>query len=100
MHYKKTERATLSRQGNPASMVQSLLDQGRQWESNKEYLRSVECYLKVSLDSVENPALSDIQLMEKAWVRAGEISLKYLNNDQASKVVEIICPRLIKIKVI
>lgn len=42
--------------------VEGLLEQAREWEQSSEYLRAVECYLKVKDDP-------NTALMEKCWMK-------------------------------
>ncbi|XP_054618204.1 intraflagellar transport protein 172 homolog [Dunckerocampus dactyliophorus] len=67
--------------------VQGLLEQAREWEQSGEYSRAVECYLKVK----EDP---NVGLMEKCWTKAAELSIKFLGEERAVKVVQVVGPRL------
>ncbi|XP_026197771.1 intraflagellar transport protein 172 homolog [Anabas testudineus] len=67
--------------------VEGLLEQAREWEQSGEYSRAVECYLKVKDDS-------NTALMEKCWMKAAELSIKFLSGDRAVEVIQVVGPRL------
>nr|XP_057921402.1 intraflagellar transport protein 172 homolog [Doryrhamphus excisus] len=71
--------------------VQGLLEQAREWEQSGEYSRAVECYLKMK----EDP---NVGLMEKCWTKAAELSIKFLGEERAVKVVQVVGPRLAKLR--
>lgn len=64
------ERDMSQKQGGGAD---SLLEQARQWESSGEYLRAVECYVKLTKQHTE-----DVNLLEQAWYKAGDLAVKFL----------------------
>lgn len=70
--------------------VESLLEQAREWEQSSEYSRAVDCYLKVTD--------GNSSLMEKCWMKAGELSIKFLEGDRAMEVVKLVGPRLTKLQ--
>ncbi|CAH1772611.1 unnamed protein product [Owenia fusiformis] len=70
----------------------SLVQQAREWESSGEYARAVDCYVKVTPKHT-----SDNNLLQKCWVKAGELSLKFLTHDKGEAVVQIVGPRLVEI---
>lgn len=74
------------------SGADTLLQQAREWESSGEYPRAVECYVKIT-----NKVTQDTHILEKSWVKAGELSIKFLGHDRATSVVEIVGPRLTEI---
>ncbi|XP_018542856.1 intraflagellar transport protein 172 homolog [Lates calcarifer] len=67
--------------------VEGLLEQAREWEQSGEYSRAVECYLKVKDDA-------NTALMEKCWMKAAELSIKFLSGDRAVEVIQVVGPRL------
>uniref|UniRef100_A0A1A8U1D0 Intraflagellar transport protein 172 homolog n=1 Tax=Nothobranchius furzeri TaxID=105023 RepID=A0A1A8U1D0_NOTFU len=67
--------------------VEALLQQAKEWEQSGEYSRAVECYLKVKDDS-------NMDLMEKYWMKAAELSIKFLSGDRAVEVIKVVGPRL------
>ncbi|XP_058470061.1 intraflagellar transport protein 172 homolog [Solea solea] len=67
--------------------VEGFLEQAREWEQTGEYSRAVECYLKVKDDA--NKAL-----MEKCWMKAADLAIKFLSADRAVEVIQVIGPRL------
>ncbi|KAM9339048.1 intraflagellar transport protein 172 homolog [Symphorus nematophorus] len=71
--------------------VEGLLEQAREWEQSGEYSRAVECYLKVKDDS-------NTALMEKCWMKAAELSIKFLGGDRAVEVIQVVGPRLTQLR--
>lgn len=71
--------------------VESILEQAREWETSGEYSRAVDCYLKVRDDGNK-------KLQEKCWLKAAELSIKFLNRDRAVEVVQSVGPRLAKLR--
>ncbi|KAG7460913.1 hypothetical protein MATL_G00203920 [Megalops atlanticus] len=69
--------------------VEGLVEQAREWEQSGEYTRAVESYLKVK-DS------SNIPLMEKCWMKAAELAIKFLSQDRAVEVTQTVGPRLVQ----
>uniref|UniRef100_A0A8D3EAU2 Intraflagellar transport protein 172 homolog n=1 Tax=Scophthalmus maximus TaxID=52904 RepID=A0A8D3EAU2_SCOMX len=67
--------------------VEGLLEQAREWEQSGEYSRAVEWYLKVKDDS-------NVVLMEKCWMKAAELAIKFLSGDRAVEVTQVVGPRL------
>ncbi|XP_064457098.1 intraflagellar transport protein 172 homolog [Ornithodoros turicata] len=61
----------------------ALLEQARDWERNGQYERAVDCYMRLSKD-----AISDIGVLEKCWVKAADLALKFLDEDKAETVVK------------
>ncbi|XP_033977130.1 intraflagellar transport protein 172 homolog [Trematomus bernacchii] len=70
--------------------VEGLLEQAKEWEQSGEHARAVESYLKVKDDS-------NAALMEKCWMKAAELSIKFLSADRAEEVVQLVGPRLTKL---
>ncbi|XP_037837544.1 intraflagellar transport protein 172 homolog [Kryptolebias marmoratus] len=71
--------------------VEGLLQQAREWEELAEYSRAVECYLKVKDDS-------NTALMEKCWMKAAELSIKFLSGERAVEVIQVLGPRLVQLR--
>ncbi|XP_075940815.1 intraflagellar transport protein 172 homolog [Anarhichas minor] len=71
--------------------VEGLLEQAREWEQSGEHSRAVECYLKVKDDA-------NTALMEKSWMKAAELSIKFLNGDRAVEVIQVVGPRLTQLR--
>ena len=62
--------------------IESLIGQAREFERNGDYQRAVECYRRV------NPQMtSDQQLLQKSWIKAGELAIKFLDSHRAVAVV-------------
>ena len=79
--------------GGPASKSSDgLLAQGRQWEESGDYVRAVECYLKI-----DRSATKDVSLLAAAWTKAAEIAIKFLDSDRAADVANVTGPKLIEI---
>nr|XP_025839786.1 intraflagellar transport protein 172 homolog isoform X1 [Vulpes vulpes] len=70
--------------------LEGLVEQARQWEQAGEYGRAVDCYLKVR-DS------SSGSLMEKCWMKAAELAIKFLPPQRSLEVVQAVGPQLIGI---
>ncbi|KAM9840528.1 intraflagellar transport protein 172 homolog [Aulostomus maculatus] len=71
--------------------AEGLLEQAREWEQTGEYSRAVECYLKVKDDA-------NAALMEKCWMKAAELSIKFLSGERAVEVVQVVGPRLTQLR--
>ncbi|XP_077566022.1 intraflagellar transport protein 172 homolog [Stigmatopora nigra] len=71
--------------------VQGLLEQAREWEQSGEYSRAVECYLKIKDDP-------NAALMEKYWIKAADLSIKFLGEERAVKVIQVVGPRLAQLR--
>ncbi|KAK6295258.1 hypothetical protein J4Q44_G00344840 [Coregonus suidteri] len=67
--------------------VEGMVEQAREWEQSEEYTWAVECYLKVK-DSTNVP------LMEKCWMKASELAIKFLTQERAVDVIHAVGPRL------
>uniref|UniRef100_A0A3B4BGA9 Intraflagellar transport protein 172 homolog n=1 Tax=Periophthalmus magnuspinnatus TaxID=409849 RepID=A0A3B4BGA9_9GOBI len=78
-----------SQKGNNG--VEAILEQAREWETTGEYSRAVDCYLKVKDDK-------NNKLMERCWMKAAELSIKFLNRDRTVEVVRLVGPRLSKLR--
>ncbi|ELV13731.1 Intraflagellar transport protein 172 like protein [Tupaia chinensis] len=70
--------------------VEGLVEQARQWEQAGEYSRAVDCYLKVR-DS------GNSSLAEKCWMKAAELSIKFLLPQRSLEVVRAVGPQLVGI---
>ncbi|XP_028296342.1 intraflagellar transport protein 172 homolog isoform X2 [Gouania willdenowi] len=71
--------------------VQGVLEQAQEWEQSHEYGRAVESYLKVEDHS-------NMALMEKSWMKAAELSIKFLSGEQALDVIHQVGPRLARLR--
>ncbi|KAK7878726.1 hypothetical protein WMY93_030965 [Mugilogobius chulae] len=78
-----------SKKGNDSA--EAILKQAQEWETTGEYSRAVDCYLKVKDDT-------NSKLMEKCWMKAAELSIKFLNRERAVEVVQLVGPRLSKLR--
>ncbi|XP_010369517.1 intraflagellar transport protein 172 homolog isoform X1 [Rhinopithecus roxellana] len=70
--------------------VEGLVEQARHWEQAGEYSHAVDCYLKVR-DS------GNSGLAEKCWMKAAELSIKFLPPQRSMEVVLAVGPQLIGI---
>uniref|UniRef100_A0A915BZY3 Intraflagellar transport protein osm-1 n=1 Tax=Parascaris univalens TaxID=6257 RepID=A0A915BZY3_PARUN len=68
----------------------SFMAQGRDWETQGEYLRAVQCYLKV-----QEPETTDINMIVTALTRAGDLTTKFLSDDESAQIIDEICERLL-----
>uniref|UniRef100_A0A3B3Z6D5 Intraflagellar transport protein 172 homolog n=1 Tax=Poecilia mexicana TaxID=48701 RepID=A0A3B3Z6D5_9TELE len=71
--------------------VDGLLEQAKEWEESGEYSRAVDCYLKVKDES-------NLTVMEKCWMKAAELSIKFLSGNRATEVVQVVGPRLTQLR--
>ncbi|KAM4693761.1 LOW QUALITY PROTEIN: intraflagellar transport protein 172 homolog [Discoglossus pictus] len=67
--------------------VEAMVEQARR-EQAGEYARAVDCYLKVK--DMDNPGL-----MEKCWMKAAEISIKFPPSGRSLDVIRIVGPQLV-----
>ncbi|XP_042189213.1 intraflagellar transport protein 172 homolog [Callorhinchus milii] len=70
--------------------AEGLIEQAKEWEQSGEYARAVECYLKVK-------ETSNLARMEKCWMKAAELSIKFLSQDKTLEVIQAVGPRLVEI---
>nr|XP_042696068.1 intraflagellar transport protein 172 homolog isoform X3 [Chrysemys picta bellii] len=71
--------------------VEGMLEQARQWEQAGEYARAVDCYLKV-----QDP--SNSLLLEKCWLKAAELAIKFLGQPRSVEVTRLVGPQLVAMK--
>ncbi|XP_030200601.1 intraflagellar transport protein 172 homolog [Gadus morhua] len=71
--------------------TEGLVEQAQKWEQSGEFTRAVECYLRVKESS--NAALT-----EKCWMKAAELSIKFLSRERAAEVVRDVGPCLAKLR--
>uniref|UniRef100_F6S4V7 Intraflagellar transport protein 172 homolog n=1 Tax=Ornithorhynchus anatinus TaxID=9258 RepID=F6S4V7_ORNAN len=72
--------------------LEGLVEQARQWEQAGEYNRAVDCYLKVRDPGAVGGASS---LLEKCWMKAAELSIKFLPPKRSLAVVRTVGPQLV-----
>lgn len=68
--------------------TEALIEQAREWEQAGEYARAVDCYLKVK-------DLDNVSLLEKCWMKAAELSIKFLVPSRSLEVVRLVGPKLV-----
>ncbi|XP_029847708.3 intraflagellar transport protein 172 homolog [Ixodes scapularis] len=73
--------------------VGALLEQAQEWERNGQYDRAVDCYMRMSVDSVTN-----VDVLEKCWVKAADLALKFLDEQRADKVIKNAARMLLEIR--
>ncbi|XP_005107698.1 intraflagellar transport protein 172 homolog isoform X2 [Aplysia californica] len=78
---------------NAGGGAEAIVRQAREWEASGEHQRAVECYLKVTPDMVP-----DVKIVEKCLMKAGDIAIKFLDNQKAQTVVEMVGPKLADIR--
>ncbi|XP_069461553.1 intraflagellar transport protein 172 homolog isoform X2 [Ambystoma mexicanum] len=71
--------------------MEGMVEQAREWEQAGEYTRAVDCYLKVK-------DMDNVNLMEKCWMKAAELAIKFLSPTRSLEVIHIVGPALIGIK--
>uniref|UniRef100_A0A8C8SPN1 Intraflagellar transport protein 172 homolog n=1 Tax=Pelusios castaneus TaxID=367368 RepID=A0A8C8SPN1_9SAUR len=71
--------------------VEGMLEQARQWEQAGEYARAVDCYLKV-----QDP--NNSLLVEKCWLKAAELAIKFLGQPRSVEVIRLVGPQLVAMK--
>ncbi|CAL8315982.1 unnamed protein product [Lota lota] len=71
--------------------MEGMVEQAQKWEQSGEFSRAVECYLRVK-DS------SNVALMEKCWMKAAELSIKFLSRERAAEVVHVVGPCLAQLR--
>ncbi|KAL2082479.1 hypothetical protein ACEWY4_022297 [Coilia grayii] len=71
--------------------VEGVLEQAREWEQTGEYARAVDCYLRVK-------DTSNVALLEKCWMKAAELAIKFLGQERAVDVVQAVGPRLTQLR--
>uniref|UniRef100_A0A8C8SJG0 Intraflagellar transport protein 172 homolog n=1 Tax=Pelusios castaneus TaxID=367368 RepID=A0A8C8SJG0_9SAUR len=75
----------------PGRGVEGMLEQARQWEQAGEYARAVDCYLKV-----QDP--NNSLLVEKCWLKAAELAIKFLGQPRSVEVIRLVGPQLVAMK--
>ncbi len=73
------------------SGVEGLLEQATKWEQSGEYAKAVDSYLKIT------PSNSiDKEMALKCWLKACDLSMKFLSEHKAQSVATIVGPRLVQ----
>ncbi|VDN86250.1 unnamed protein product, partial [Brugia pahangi] len=76
-----------------AKGILSFIAQARDWESEGEYIRAIQCYLKV-----KDSETADTDTVVNALKRAGELAIKFLSDDVTSAIVDEIAEIFIHLK--
>ncbi|XP_071746269.1 intraflagellar transport protein 172 homolog [Lepeophtheirus salmonis] len=74
--------------------MDGLISQALQWESNGDYERAIECYLRVD----ESNTNGDLKTVSSAWTSAAELAVKFLDISKAENVAKIVGPKLVGIQ--
>ncbi|CAI9571384.1 unnamed protein product [Staurois parvus] len=82
------EQLQLEYEREVAKGTEALIEQAREWEQAGEYARAVDCYLKVK-------DLDNVSLLEKCWMKAAELSIKFLVPSRSLEVVRLVGPKLV-----
>ena len=64
--------------------------QARQWEESGDYERAVDSYMKVDSGGPN--------VMAKAWTKAADLAIKFLDSDKAIDVAQTVGPMLVQVK--
>lgn len=75
------------------SGAEGMYKQASDWEAQGEYTQAIACYCKITSEMT-----SDVRLLDKSWSKAAELALKFLSQDKATRVVDMVAPRLIEIQ--
>jgi len=75
-----------------ASGVQTLIQQGQECEARGEYSQAIGWYCKVNQEVTH-----DSQILEKCWSKASELALKFLPNNKATAVVQLLAPKFVQL---
>ncbi|KAJ1528639.1 hypothetical protein ONE63_007034 [Megalurothrips usitatus] len=75
-----------------SSDVSHLIAQAKEWEESGEYKTAVDCLIRASLNA------NDSSLVLRALSDAAEITMKFLEGNQAMEAVRILGPRLVEMK--
>ncbi|VDN41617.1 unnamed protein product [Gongylonema pulchrum] len=70
-----------------AKGVLSFIAQARDWETEGEYIRAIQCYMKA-----KESDMADAEMI------AGDLAIKFLSDDDASAVIDEIAERFISLK--
>ena len=93
-----------------------LLASARQFESSGEYLKAVECYLKVTPSVLaehqnddaaaggggggsEPENTANLETCESLWVHASNLAMKFLQPESATQITELVASRLSRFQV-
>lgn len=67
------------------------IEQAQDWESKGEYAMAVDCYAKVTPENT-----TDVHVLEKCYAKATDLAQKFLGAEKAVRVVQRVCPVLVK----
>lgn len=73
--------------------VQHLFEQASSWEETGQYQKAIDRYLQICPSNTE-----DYDFIEKCWVKAAELSWKFMNKQHTEHLVQQIAPKLLQMK--
>ncbi|XP_015905887.1 intraflagellar transport protein 172 homolog [Parasteatoda tepidariorum] len=73
--------------------AQQLFEQASSWEETGQYQKAIDRYLQVSPSNSKN-----FDFIEKCWVKAAELSWKFMNKQHTEKLIQQIAPQLLQMK--
>ncbi|XP_043216719.1 intraflagellar transport protein 172 homolog isoform X2 [Amphibalanus amphitrite] len=72
--------------------VRMLLEQAAKWEQTDDVAKAIDCYMKI------NPSMTqDRAIVEKAWMKAAELAIKFLGSTKGPKLAAEMGKRLLEI---
>lgn len=73
--------------------VQQLYSQAANWEESGQYQKAIDRYMQIS------PSITkDFDFIEKCWVKAAELSWKFMNKHHSEQLIQQIAPKLLQMK--
>lgn len=73
--------------------IQHLFEQASSWEETGQYQKAIDRYLQISPVNT-----NDYDFIEKCWVKAAELSWKFMNKQHTEHLVQQIAPKLLQMK--
>ncbi|GFY01521.1 intraflagellar transport protein 172 homolog [Trichonephila clavipes] len=73
--------------------VQQLYEQASSWEESGQYQKAIDRYLQITPSNTK-----DYDFIEKCWVKAAELSWKFMNKQHTEHLIQQIAPRLLQMK--
>ncbi|XP_054716571.1 intraflagellar transport protein 172 homolog [Uloborus diversus] len=72
---------------------QHLFEQASSWEETGQYQKAIDRYLQISPSNC-----NEFDFIEKCWVKAAELSWKFMNKQHTEHLVQQIAPKLLQMK--
>ncbi|ESO08535.1 hypothetical protein HELRODRAFT_74793 [Helobdella robusta] len=73
--------------------IETTIQKAQDFETKGEYARAVKCYVEVTSQNED-----DVTIVEKCYRKASQLALKFLSQENATRVVEVVGPRLVEMK--